>query len=63
MEWTQLGIIAGLIVAQGGYLTRLLHREVDGLRNELVPRLDRLEHRFDLLEERYVRHLEHHASS
>lgn len=63
MEWTQLGIIAGLIVAQGGYLTRLLHREVDGLRSELVPRFDRLEHRFDRLEERYVRHLEHHASS
>jgi len=53
-EWTQLGIIAGLIVAQGGYLTRLVHREIDGLRQELVPRLDRLE-------ERYIRHLEQHA--
>lgn len=54
MDWTELGVIAGLFVASGGYLTRLVHREIDGLRQELVPRLDRLE-------DRYIRHLERHA--
>lgn len=54
VDWTELGVIAGLFVASGGYLTRLVHREIDGLRQELVPRLDRLE-------ERYIRHLEQHA--
>lgn len=62
MEWAQFGMLAGLIVTGFGYLTRLIHREVDGLEVRLTARLDHIEARLDRLEERYVRHLEQHAA-
>jgi len=58
VDWSGLAVLAALLVACVGYLSRQIHREVDGVRTEMreqiLPRLDRLE-------ERYVRHLEHHA--
>ena len=54
VDWSGLGVLAGLIIGSFGYLSRQIHREVDGLRSEILPRLDRLE-------ERYIRHLELHA--
>lgn len=60
MDWSGLGVLAGLFVACVGYLSRQIHREVDGVRAEMreqiLPRLDRLD-------ERYIRHLEQHAHS
>lgn len=54
VDWAGLGVLAGMLVACVGYLSRQIHREVDRLRNEIVPRLDRID-------ERFVRHLETHA--
>lgn len=54
VDWTGLGALAALLVACIGYLSRQIHREVDQLRNEIVPRLDRID-------ERFIRHLETHA--
>jgi hypothetical protein len=55
VDWAGLSVLAALMVGCVGYLSRQIHREVDQLRGEIVPRLDRLE-------ERYVRHLEQHAA-
>ena len=55
MDWATVGTLAGLMAAGFGYLTHVMHREIDRLRDEVVPRLDRLE-------ERYIRHLEQHAA-
>ena len=54
VDWTGLGVLAGIVLGSVGYLSRQLHREIDRLRGELIPRLDRID-------ERYVRHLETHA--
>jgi hypothetical protein len=62
MDWTTLGVLSGLLLSGFGYLSRLVHREVDGLRAELVLRIDGVDGRLDRLEERYIRHLEQHAS-
>ena len=59
VDWSGLGVLAALLVACVGYLSRQIHREIDGVRaemhSEILPRLDRLE-------ERYIRHLEQHAT-
>lgn len=55
VDWAGLSALAVLLVACVGYLAREIHRLEDRLRADIVPRLDRLE-------ERYVRHLELHAS-
>jgi len=54
VDWAGLSFLAVLFVGCVGYLSRQIDRRSDDLRNEIVPRLDRLE-------ERYVRHLELHA--
>jgi hypothetical protein len=63
LDWTTFGILAGLMVSGFGYLSRLVHREVDGLRHDVDHRFDRVDDRLDRLEERYIRHLEQHATS
>ena len=50
MDWTALGVLAGLFVTCVGYLSVRIDRFED-----------RLTQRFERLEERYVRHLEQHA--
>ena len=61
VDWSGLSVLAALFVACVGYLSRQIHREVDGMRSEFRPRFDRVDERLDRLEERYVRHLELHA--
>ena len=54
VDWTGLGVLAGIVLGSVGYLSRQMHRMEDRLRSELIPRLDRID-------ERFVRHLETHA--
>lgn len=49
-DWISLAAIAGLVVAQGGYLTVRMDRMED-----------RLTGRIARLEDAYLRHLEQHA--
>ena len=54
VEWTGIGVLAGIVLGGVAYLSHQLNRGVDRLCDELVPRLDRID-------ERFARHLEMHA--
>jgi hypothetical protein len=69
VDWSGLGVLAVLLVACVGYLSRQVSRVEDHLRGEMATqfaavdaRFDRVDARLDRLEERYVRHLEQHAT-
>lgn len=55
VDWTGLSVLAGIVLGSVGFLARQMHRMEDRLRSEIVPRLDRID-------ERFVRHLENHAT-
>jgi hypothetical protein len=58
VDWSGLSVLAALMVACIGYLSRQMDRRFD----RVDGRFDHLEARIDKLEERYVRHLEQHAA-
>jgi len=51
VDWTALSVLAGVVLGAVGYLSR-----------QMNARFDRVEARIDRLDERYVRHLEQHAT-
>ena len=62
VDWTALSALAAIVLGGLGYVVARLER----LESRLDARIDRLDirvnERFDRLEERYVRHLELHAT-
>lgn len=57
VDWTGLGVLAGIVLGSVGYLSRQMTARFD----RVDVRFDRVDARIDRLEERYVRHLETHA--
>lgn len=51
VDWTALSVLAGIVLGASGYLS-----------HQMNARFDRVEARIDRLDERYVRHLEAHAT-
>jgi hypothetical protein len=76
VDWTALSVLAAVVLGAIGYLARDMHRQlhalemrmdarftqVDARFTQVDGRFDRVEQRIDALTERYVRHLEAHAS-
>lgn len=58
MDWATVGTMVGFMAAGFGYLTRQLHRTEDRLQRQITDVVARLER----LDERYIRHLEQHAT-
>jgi len=61
VEWTELGILAGLFVSGFGYLSVRMERVESRLDDRMGQMEARITSRLDRLDERYVRHLETHA--
>ena len=51
VDWPTVGAIAGFVAMAMGFQWRLMHREFDQVRTEVVG-----------LRDAYMRHLEHHAT-
>jgi hypothetical protein len=69
VDWTALSVLAAVVLGAIGYLARDMHRQLHALEvridarfTQVDGRFDRVEQRIDALTERYVRHLEAHAS-
>jgi len=58
VDWTGFATLGGLFLGGLAWLRNQVHREIDTVRQDIRG----IDARLDRLEERYVRHLEQHAT-
>ena len=62
VDWTGLTALAAIFLGGLAWLRNQLHREIDALRDVVREDIRGIDARLDRLDERYVRHLEAHAT-
>jgi hypothetical protein len=62
VDWTALSVLVTVFVAVVLGAFGFLARQMNRLEDRMVTRFDGVDARLDRLEERYVRHLELHAT-